>query len=238
MTSRAIRSCIHQRRLRFALATAFSVTALTGTEAFAQTANTQTGNSGGASSQSADITAGEAGRTLTSQNVFSSTADGTSAIGGNAGRFTSSRLADQPTAVGNANATQQNAFNQARNLQRLNQQFNRASQNRNPGSTQGRRAIRPSLRLGFVPAPRPTEELRESLSRQIQALRVKVPRLADGRSEFASVKFDFGSRGEVILTGNVPNTDAGNLLVNILRMEPGVTSVENQMNITPPAPAR
>lgn len=235
MTSRAIRSCIHQRRFRFGLATAFSVTVLIGTDVFAQTANTQ---SGSASGQSADITAGEAGRTLTSQNVFSSTADGASAIGENDGRFTSSRLSDQPTAGGNTNATQQNAFNQARNLQRLNQQFNRASQNRNTGSTQGRRTIRPSLRLGFVPAPRPTEDLRESLSKQIQALKIKVPKLADGRSEFASVKFDFGSRGEVILSGAVPNTDAGNLLVNILRMEPGVTSVKNQMNITPPAPGR
>jgi hypothetical protein len=230
MTLRPSQSLSTHCRLRTAvtLAVAAATTALFITGAHAQTG-------GGTTGASADITAGEAGSTLTSQNVFSSTADGASAIGENAGRFTTSRLATQPTAGGSTNATQQNAINQARNLQRLNQQFGGSNQNRNTANTQGTRTIRPSLRLGFTPTPRPTEDLRTSLGKQIQALTVKVPRLADGRSEYASVKFDFGNRGEVILTGEVPNDDAGRLLANILRMEPGVTSVRNDLTTAPAA---
>lgn len=198
------------------------------TNAHAQT-NATSGN---------NLNAGSGTPDASSESVFSESTEGFETAGSNQGRFQGNQLANQPTAGGNTNTTQQNAFNQARNLQRLNQQFNRASQNRNTGSTRGRRTIRPSLRLGFTPVPRKAQDLRESLDRQIQALKVKVPRLTDGRSEYALVKFDVGSRGEVILTGAVPNPDAGQLLSNILRMEPGVTSVRNELKIAPSAAAR
>ena len=233
MTLRPSESLSTRYRLRTAalLVLAVGTTVLFTADAHAQTANS------GTTSQGADITAGEAGSTLTSQNVFSSTADGASAIGENDGRFSTSRLATQPNAAGSTSDAQQNALNQARNLQRLNQSFGRSNQtqNRNRGNTQGTRTIRPSLRLGFVPTPRPTEELRTALGKQVQALAIKLPQLADGRSEFASVKFDFGNRGEVILSGEVPNDDSARLLANILRMEPGVASVQNDLKIAQPA---
>jgi hypothetical protein len=227
MTTCSIRSTLLPLSLRRALALtiALAATALLTTNAQAQT-NASSGTNGTGTSATATST------TIDTQELFSSTIDEFAPTNG---RFTTSRLSEQPTAGGSTNATQQNAINQARNLQRLNQQFGGSNQNRNTANTQGTRTIRPSLRLGFTPTPRPTEDLRTSLGKQIQALTVKVPRLADGRSEYASVKFDFGNRGEVILTGEVPNDDAGRLLANILRMEPGVTSVRNDLTTAPAA---
>lgn len=209
-----------------ALAAVTGSTFLLATTAHAQT-NAASGNQG----TDTNAAAGEAGNTLTNQNVFSSTSDTVGEIGNNDGRFTTNRLATQPTAGGNTNTTQQNAFNNARNLQRLNQQFNRTNQNRNAGNTQGTRTIRPSLRLGFTPKPRPTKDLQESLSKRLKALSTRVPSLASGRPEYASVKFDFSKQGEIVLSGSVPNEDASSLLANILRMEPGVSSVRNDLKI-------
>jgi hypothetical protein len=212
-----------------ALAAVVGSTFLLATTAHGQT-NAASGNQGTAT----NAAAGEAGSTLTSQNVFSSTSDTVGEIGNNDGRFTTNRLATQPTAGGNTNSTQQNA----RNLQRLSQQFNRSNQNRNTGNTQGTRTIRPSLRLGFTPKLRPAEDLRKSFGKQVKALTTRLPRLTGGRSEYASVKFDLAKPGEVVLSGSVPNEDAANLLTNILRMEPGVVSVRNDLKIAPAAESK
>tara|TARA_R110002072_G_scaffold303123_1_gene494685 strand:+ start:106438 stop:107139 length:702 start_codon:yes stop_codon:yes gene_type:complete len=214
-------------RRTIALAITVAATGFFTTNADAQT-NAASGNNQGAAG---NASAGEAGSTLTSQNVFSSTSDTVGDIGNNDGRFTTSRLANQPTAGGNTNTAQQNAINNVRNLQRLNQQFGRTNQNRNRGNTQGTRTIRPSLRLGFTPKPRPAEDLRKSLDKQLNALSSRLPKITDGRSEFASVKFDLARSGAVVISGSVPDDDAARLLGNILRMEPGVYSVQNDLTI-------
>lgn len=223
----------HSLRGIIALAVAVAATSIFTASAQAQNNAASGGNStASGSSLSTETNAGaaDAGNTLTSQNVFSSSSDTAGSIGANDGRFTTSRLNTQPTAGGNTNATQQNAFNNARNLQRFNQ-FNRSNQNRNTGNAQGTRTIRPSLRLGFTPKPRPTEDLRKSLDKQLNALATRLPKLTGGRAEYASVKFDLGKPGEVALSGSVPNDSAKRLLAIILRMEPGVSSVRNELKV-------
>jgi hypothetical protein len=216
------------------MAAVVGATMLFATNAGAQT-NAASGNTQGAGTNAAD-----AGSTLSSQNLFSTSTDpdaaanAVSVTGNNEGRFTTNRLATQPTAGGNTNATQQNA----RNLQRLSQQFNRSNQNRNTGNTQGTRTIRPSLRLGFTPKLRPAEDLRKSFGKQVKALTTRLPRLTGGLSEYASVKFDLAKPGEVVLSGSVPTDDAANLLANILRMEPGVVSVRNDLKIAQAADSK
>jgi hypothetical protein len=197
---------------------------------FAANAHAQT-NAASGNTQAAGTNAATTGSTVENQELFSSTIDDFSTP---EGRFATSGLATQPTAGGNTNATQQNA----RNLQRLSQQFNRSNQNRNTGNTQGTRTIRPSLRLGFTPKLRPAEDLRKSFGKQVKALTTRLPRLTGGRSEYASVKFDLAKPGEVVLSGSVPNEDAANLLTNILRMEPGVVSVRNDLKIAPAAESK
>ncbi|MFT5093395.1 MAG: hypothetical protein ACI93T_002222 [Porticoccaceae bacterium] len=209
-------------RRSIALAAVIGATMLFATNADAQT-NAASGNTQGTGTNAAAT-----GSTVGNQELFSSTIDDFSTP---EGRFTTSGLANQPTAGGNNNSIQQNAFNNARNLQRLNSQFNRSNQNRNTGNTQGTRTIRPSLRLGFTPKPRPTEDLRKSLDKQLNALATRLPQLTDGRSEYAFVKFDLGKPGEVVLSGSVSNDGAARLLAIVLRMEPGVSSVRNDLKV-------
>ena len=228
MTLRPAQLSPSGRRLQIALALAVAVGMST---LFSAGVQAQTNTASGSAQSSG--TAGQVGNS-NSDSVFAETAtsDGFETAGESQGRFQGSQLSTQPTAGGNTNATQQNA----RNLQRLSQQFN---QNRNTGNTQGTRTIRPSLRLGFKPKPRPTEALRKSVGKQLLALTTRLPQLAEERSDFAAVKFDLGKPGEVILTGEVPTSDARRLLALILRMEPGVTSVRNDLKIAeaaPPAP--
>ena len=211
------------------MAAVVGATMLFATDAHAQT-NTTSGNTQGTGTNGA-------GSTLTGQNLFSTSTDpdaaanAVSVTGNNDGRFTTSGLATQPTAGGNTNATQQNA----RNLQRLSQQFN---QNRNTGNTQGTRTIRPSLRLGFTPKLRPAADLKKSFDKQLKALTTRLPKITNGRSEYVSVKFDLAKQGEVVLSGNVPSEDAASLLANILRMEPGVVSVRNDLKIAQAAESK
>ena len=214
--------------------------AICATSMFAASAQAQTNATAGSNQGNAtNAAAGEAGSTLTNQNVFSSTSDTVGEIGNNDGRFTTNRLSSQPLAGGNTNATQQNAFNNARNLQRFNQQFNRSTQNRNFGNnTRSTRTIRPSLRLGFIPKPRRTEDLQKSVDKRMNALQKRLPSLAASRSDYAMVKFNFGKPGEIVLSGNIPSEDAASLLTNILRMEPGVLSVQNNLKIVPPKMAK
>jgi hypothetical protein len=229
MTLRPAQLSPSGRRLQIALALAVAVGMST---LFSAGVQAQTNTASGSAQSSG--TAGQVGNS--NGSVFSETAttDGFETAGESQGRFQGSQLSTQPTATGNTNATQQNA----RNLQRLSQQFNRSNQNRNTGNTQGTRTIRPSLRLGFTPKLRPAEDLRKSFGKQVKALTTRLPRLTGGRSEYASVKFDLAKPGEVVLSGSVPNEDAANLLTNILRMEPGVVSVRNDLKIAPAAESK
>ncbi|NQV26068.1 MAG: BON domain-containing protein [Rhodopirellula sp.] len=213
----------------------FSASAQAQTSAASRTTTSTTSPSttSGATATGNTASAAQAGSILSSQNNFSSTSSGIGATGANAGRFAGSTLATQPTAgATNTTTTQQNALDQARNLQRLSQQFNRANQNRG-GNTQSTRTIRSSLRLGFTPKARPTEDLREALGKQLQALKTRLPQIASERQDFASVKFEFETSGDVVLSGDVPSDGAGQLLAAILRMEPGVRSVRNDLKIAP-----
>ena len=219
--------------VRFGIALAFAVAGvvLTGDDVHAQTnAATATGQNSGAS----NATTGPAtlGQSLV---VFSDTNGEFGAIGDNNSRFAGSQLANQPIAGGVTNSAQnaaQNAGDQLRNLQRANQQFNRTSQQNRPGTTQGTRTIRPSLRLGFTPKPRPTVDLQTSIGKHVLAMTSRLPGIVGNNADFGSVNVGFGKPGEVVLTGEVPTAAAGQLMTNILRMEPGVASVRNELTIT------
>ena len=219
---------------RFAILLAFAAAGIvqTADDVNAQT-NAASGNTGGTTQ--ATGAAAQAGSLIGNQQVFSSAGEGTGALGNNDGRFAGSQLANQPIAGGVTNSAQnaaQNAADQLRNLQRANQQFNRTSQQNRPGTTQGTRTIRPSLRLGFTHKPRPTVDLQTSIGKHVLAMTSRLPGIVGNNADFGSVNVVFGKPGEVVLTGEVPTAAAGQLMTNILRMEPGVASVRNELTIT------
>ncbi len=147
---------------------------------FAQQTNTNasTGSSTTASSSDIGVAGGPAatqaaasnsGQQLTSQNLFSTTTEGSvGSLGSNQGRFAPNQFQNAPTATGTGANTAQggrtttNQFRGNQNTRRGN------TQNRFGGNARSRQTIRPALRLGFVPPPRPSADVTRSSRTTLQ----------------------------------------------------------------------
>ncbi|MHC4878664.1 MAG: BON domain-containing protein [Planctomycetota bacterium] len=196
-----------------------------------QASGGSTGQSGGpAASQAA---AADAGQQLTNQNLFSDTGDGGPTIGSNQGRFATSVLQNAPTATSTGNAP--------RTTQNFNRLLNGRTSQRGGGRTQfgrtqaGRgsstKTIRPSLRLGFTPPARPSADLTRSVERRFDVLSARIARLGDTTPAFRGVRIHVRDAGQVTLTGDVASAAAARLAANIIRMEAGVRSVQNDLTV-------
>ena len=207
---------------------------------------TRTAPTGGNTGQG-DAAAANAGNTLQSQNLFTATEDAVGEVGTNEGRFQSNALNVQDPAGVNrqstTNATNRRTTSQfsqspfgnnarggrgAQNLSRLFQQG---------GATQTRR-IRPSLRLGFVPPVRPAAAITRSVTRRFQKMSRSFSRLSDTRPQFSRVAISAQAGGLVTLRGEVPTEATKTLAENVLRMEPGVRAVRNELTVVAAATAR
>ena len=201
-------------------------------------------NSSGASSTSSltvtdgpaatQAAAANAGSQLSNQNLFTSTDQGAGvgALGSNSGRFATSALQNAPTATGTGQTTtaggrNTNQFGGGQNARGGN------NNNRNRFGQQGaaRPTIRPALRLGFVPPPRPSADVTRAVERRFDTLSSRTARLADTVPAFRGVSIDVGDAGKVTLTGEVASAEAARLAANILRMEAGVRSVQNDLTV-------
>jgi|AP95_1055475.scaffolds.fasta_scaffold128102_1 hypothetical protein len=194
----------------------------------AQNTPTDTSRSFTGSGDTAAAASG-AGSSLTQQNLFSTggeTGTGVGQLGSGAGRFLGNQLANQPLAGQNNIANQ--SFNRLLQVQTL-QQSNRLSSQFNGGRSSGSTMFRPSLRLGFAVRTRPTTEISSSINRRFAKLTSRFVRLAETRPAFSSVKFVVGNNGTVVLSGQVESDSARRLATNLLRMEPGVRSVTNEL---------
>ncbi len=179
-----------------------------------------------------------AGSALIEQNLFSSGGDtgaGVGQLGSGAGRFLGNQLATQPLAGQNNIANQ--SFNRLLQVQTL-QQSNRLSSQFNGGRVSGTTTIRPSLRLGFAVRARPTTEIGNSINRRFEKLASRFSRLAETRPAFSNVKFAVGGNGIVVLSGEVESDSAKRLATNLLRMEPGVRSVRNNLVVAAKSTSR
>lgn len=210
---------------------------------FAQQTNTNasTGSSTTASSSDIGVAGGPAatqaaasnsGQQLTSQNLFSTTTEGSvGSLGSNQGRFATNQFQNAPTATGTGANTAQggrtttNQFRGNQNTRRGN------TQNRFGGNARSRQTIRPALRLGFVPPPRPSADVTRSVERRFNTLSARTAKLADTVPAFRGVSIKVGDAGKVTLTGEVATPQAARLAANILRMEAGVRSVQNDLTV-------
>ncbi len=188
-----------------------------------------TGATGGPAATEA--AAADAGQQLSNQNLFSATEEG-AGVGQHPlqfGRFATNQFQNAPTASGTeANAAQggrttTNRFGGNQNTRRGN------TQNRFGGNTRSRQTIRPALRLGFVPPPRPSADVTRSVERRFNTLSARTARLADTVPAFRGVTIKVGNAGRVTLPGEVGTPQAARLAANILRMEAGVRSVQNDL---------
>lgn len=210
----------------------FSVLAMTETTTVAQTnslfnrsGNSGTSNSalgsGGNNLQGNPLSSGGPGAAQLGQLSQSVGQNGFIGRNNNSGQF-----------VGNRNAGQQNAGRTATNFQRSGQRTtNQNRNNRNNSARQSQNSIRPVQRIAFSFRPRTAAVINSALQSQLQRLSVRSPR-------FRGISFKLQEQGQVVLRGVAASESARKLATALVRLEPGVRSVKNEMTIRSPAPSQ
>ena len=103
--------------------------------------------------------------------------------------------------------------------------FNAGNFNQSNSSSR-RRMIRPRQRIAFAYRKRGTAAIGKSLKVRFE----RVPRY---RSAFKTVSFEMNAEGRVILKGEVSSEQTRKLAANMVRLEPGVRSIQNELTVKP-----
>jgi hypothetical protein len=96
------------------------------------------------------------------------------------------------------------------------------------GGQSSTRQVRPRYRLGFDFARAPAAEISTRID-------VQLSRLTESNPQFAGVQIVINDQGIAELRGAAPTEDASRLIENIVRLEPGVRDVDNQLVVPPSA---
>jgi hypothetical protein len=162
---------------------------------------------------------------IQAMTVESTRASGLQNLGGNTLQATSAAAPGGNTLPGGSQFGGQNRGNtQNRNTQR--------------GGTSSSRSIRPSLRLGFVPFIRPSADVGRSVGRSFSRIASRTTQIAETKPELRNVRIEPGQAGLLTLTGSVPTAAVKRLAANLLRMEPGVRKVQNNLTVAEAPAAR
>lgn len=128
------------------------------------------------------------------------------------------------------NQGQNNSQNRQNNNNRGQGNFGQNDNNQNGQGQQNqdpKRAIRPQLRVAFDEAPRPTTEIRSTLQPRFDSLS-QTPSLR-------GVAYELDTEGVVVLRGTVDTPSQRRLAENVVRLEPGVKKVRNELTLNEPA---
>ena len=113
------------------------------------------------------------------------------------------------------------------NMNTMNSMFGNGSGNSN-GSNNSVSAIRPRQKVAFeYPVPK-TDALQSTLQTQLTRISLKKPSLSN-------VLVSTNPGGEVVLRGAVTSESDARLAASLVRIEPGVQSVRNELTFPPPA---
>jgi hypothetical protein len=92
------------------------------------------------------------------------------------------------------------------------------------GNTQ-RKVLRPQQRLGFAYTPPPAAKINTALSTRAQYIAPKVG------GQGLNVTVEDG--GIAVLRGQVSSVENGKMVASMMRMEPGIRSVRNELTVAP-----
>jgi hypothetical protein len=107
--------------------------------------------------------------------------------------------------------------------------FNQNNFNQSGSGQSSTRQVRPRYRLGFEYPRAPAAEVTSRID-------VQLSRLTESNSQFAGVQIAINPEGIAELRGAAPSEDASRLIENIVRLEPGVRGVDNQITVPPTPP--
>ncbi|MEI6540102.1 MAG: BON domain-containing protein [Planctomycetota bacterium] len=161
------------------------------------------------------------GSGLSGNNSFAGTVPGESTATSNAAQ----------SFIG-SNATQGfvGGASQAGNQQASNRQFQAIQNNQSQQSTGQQsgtvREIRTALRVGFA---FPTASQSQINGRLASANLATLDRFTARRPELAGINVATNSSGIAVLSGSVPTVETRRLAANLMRLQPGVRKVDNQI---------
>lgn len=104
-------------------------------------------------------------------------------------------------------------------------QTTQSSQSQQTGTP---RQVRTSLRLAFTFPAATGAQQSGSLD---SANSVSLSRFASNRPELSGINVNVTNTGEAVLTGTVASTEASRLAANLVRLQPGVRKVNNQLGV-------
>lgn len=183
------------------------------------------GNSGGTTgSSNPGTSAGQGGATgsgLSGQSTFGGTVPGQSTATSNAAQSFIGSNATQGFIGGSSQAAIQQGSN--RQFQAI--QNNQMQQNTSP-QTGTPREIRTTLRVAF---PFPTTTQSQMTGRLASANAASLQRFVAGRPELAAIEVAVRPDGVAVLTGSVDSPATSRLAANLIRLQPGIRKVDNQI---------
>jgi len=193
----------------------------------------QNGLAGGSAGSSTTGSSSNGGSTSGQNAATGSGLTGQSAFGGT--------VPGQSTAVSNAtqtfigsNATQGfiGGASQATNQQGNNRQFqaiqNNQSQQNSTQQTGTPREVRTTLRVGFS---FPSALQSQQTGRLANANVPSLGRFLQDRPGLAGINVAMNSNGVAVLTGAAPGIESSRLAANLMRLQPGVRKVDNQITL-------
>ena len=175
-----------------------------------------TSNPGGTSPTATPATTGSRGAsTTTGAAAATPSTAAQSFIGGNA---------SQGFIGGGLQGTQQNANRQFQAIQNTQSQF--GSQGQQTGTP---RSVRTTMSIGFS---FPTATIAQSSGRLAGANSLSFARFTSSRPEFSGITVAMTSQGVAVLTGSTVSTESKRLAANLMRLQPGVRKVQNQIAVS------
>ena len=177
--------------------------------------------------------------TTTSPSTSNSAAGAASSANPNAGvnEFAINTDNVQNAATGFVGSNSSQAFvggaRQATNQQATNRQFGAFQNTQNTSNTQSSqsgtpRSIRTTMRIAFAA---PSGTFAQQTGALAYSNSVQLTQFSSNRPELSGINVELTADGVAVLTGTSPSTDTSRLAANLVRLQPGVRKVNNQIAV-------
>lgn len=227
---------------RFAIkvSSILALTVLLSATASAQSSGSTSSGSGTLSSGfgSTSSTSGSSttsSRTTTSTSSTSSGSNSGSGTGSSNSLFNTANVQNAATGFIGGNSSQSfvGGVRQSTNQQGTNRQFGafqNTQSNTNTSSSQSGtpRSIRTTMRISFSA---PSGTFAQQSGALVNSNSVQLSQFSLKRPELAGVNVELTSEGVAVLTGTSPDTESSRLAANLVRLQPGVRKVNNQIAV-------
>jgi osmotically-inducible protein OsmY len=122
---------------------------------------------------------------------------------------------------------------QATNQQATNRQFGAFQNTQNTSNTQSSqsgtpRSIRTTMRIAFAA---PSGTFAQQTGALAYSNSVQLTQFSSNRPELSGINVELTADGVAVLTGTSPSADTSRLAANLVRLQPGVRKVNNQIAV-------